>query len=71
VAKFLTADHPEHGRLWAAIDPDAHHLSSRVAQRRFVAFMSPFRNEAEAAQALLAAGGVLQPTPSPRKRGAA
>lgn len=57
--RFLTAEHPEHGTLWAAIDPDAHHLDSRVAQRRFAAFLAPFRSEEEAAAALLEAGGAL------------
>jgi hypothetical protein len=57
---FLTAYHPEHGRLWAAIDRHAHHLTGRVCERRFAAFCAPFRSEEDAAKALLEAGGTLE-----------
>lgn len=60
MAVYLTADHPKHGRLWAAVDPTAYHLEGHVRERRFAAFLSPFRSEAEAAQALLVAGGTLE-----------
>ncbi|MEO8455256.1 MAG: hypothetical protein ABI454_08850 [Sphingomicrobium sp.] len=63
---FLTGEHPEHGKLWAAVDPDAHHLSGRVCQRRFAAYLAPFRSEEEALQVLLAAGAVLEDPTAPR-----
>jgi hypothetical protein len=56
---FLTGTHPKHGKLWAAIDPDAHHLTGRVCERRFGAFCAPFRSEAEGAEALIEAGATL------------
>lgn len=59
MSKFVTAEHPKRGRLWAAVDPDAHHLDGRVCDRRFSAFLAPFRTEEEAAAALLKAGGIL------------
>lgn len=59
MSRFITATHPEHGKLWAAIDEAAHHLDGRVCDRRFSAFLAPFRTEAEAATALLEAGGIL------------
>lgn len=67
MSRFVTASHPKHGRLWAAVDPQAHHLTGRVCERRFAAFLAPFRNEEEAAAALLQAGGVLD-VEQPRKR---
>lgn len=56
---YLTALHPKHGKLWAAVDPETHHLTGRVCERRFAAFCAPFPSEAEAAKALLEAGGML------------
>lgn len=53
---ILTGDHPERGTLYAAIDAGAHHVTGRVADRRFGAFLSPFASM-EAAQAALAAEG--------------
>lgn len=61
MSRFLTAEHPEHGLLWAAVDPDAPHPNGRVAERRFVAFMAPFASDEDAAEALVAAGAVLRP----------
>jgi hypothetical protein len=72
MADFLTGIHTRHGKLWAAIDPEAHHLNGRVCERRFAAFCAPFRTEAEASEALLAAGAVLDidgPTATRRNRG--
>jgi hypothetical protein len=59
MSSFLTASHPTRGTLWAAIDADARHLRGEVAERRFSAFLRPFRNEEEGAAALTAAGGKL------------
>lgn len=58
---FVTAEHPQHGTLWACVDPEAHEGEGRVAERRFVAFLAPFKSEEDAAEALIAAGAVLQP----------
>jgi hypothetical protein len=54
--RFATGLHPERGRLWAAFDPNAHHLQGQVAERRFAAFLAPFRNADEAEAALIKAG---------------
>lgn len=53
---YLTAEHPERGTLFAAFDPAVHHLTGRVEDSRFGARMAPFKSEAEAEQALAAAG---------------
>lgn len=63
--KFVNAPHAERGMLWAAIDPNAHHLQGRVAERRFSAFLAPFKSRAEAEAALLAAGCLLDQSVSP------
>lgn len=68
MARFLTANEKS---LWAAIDPDSHHLVGRVCERRFSAYHAPFISEEEAAAALLEAGGVLDvvnPPPKPGKQ---
>jgi hypothetical protein len=57
--RFVTATHPTQGTLWAAIDPNAHHLTGQVADRRFSAFLAPFMTHAEAEAALHAAGAVV------------
>lgn len=57
--RFLTATHPKHGRLWAAIEETAHHVEPRVCERRFGAYLAPFSDEQHAAAALLEAGGTL------------
>ena len=52
--KFVTAYHPARGLLWACVDPSARCSTGQVAERRFPAFLTPFRSreEAEAALAL-------------------
>lgn len=62
-ARFITASHPQHGKLWAAIDPESRVPEPRVCERKFSAFMRPFRTDDAAIQALLAAGGGLEPAP--------
>jgi hypothetical protein len=54
--KFVTAKHPQRGLLWAAFDSSVHHLEGRVADRRFAAFLAPFRNRGDAEAALVAEG---------------
>jgi hypothetical protein len=64
--RFLTAN----GRgLWAGVDPDTHHLEGRVSERRFGAYLAPFKTEEEAAAALLEAGGVLDVIQPPLQPG--
>lgn len=63
MSRYLTASHPHRGTLWAAIDQQAHHLTGKVTERRFSAFLAPFRSGQEAEAALIAAGGALdEPT---------
>ena len=57
--------------LWAGIDEAAHHLSGRVCERRFGAYLAPFRTEEDAIAALLEAGAVLDvivPPPAPGRQ---
>lgn len=54
--EIVTGWHPHRGSLFAAIDPKAHHVEGRLAERRFSAFLSPFRCEGEALSALAKAG---------------
>lgn len=65
MTRFLTANR---GALWAAIEPDTRCDEPKVRERRFNAYLVPFKTEEEAAAALLEAGGVLDVNP-PRKQG--
>lgn len=62
MTKIIAAEHPLRGRLWAAIDPAAHHVTGSIAERRFAAFLSPYRSVAEAEAALKASGAKLTET---------
>lgn len=42
--------------IWAAVDPDCLCTAPGVTDRRFTAFLSPFKSEAEARAALTDAG---------------
>lgn len=66
MTRFLTADGR---RLWAAIEADTRCDEPRVCERRFPAYLAPFRSEEEAAAALLEAGGVLDVIEGPRRPG--
>jgi hypothetical protein len=57
---FITAEHPQCGRLWAAVDEQAHHLTGQVAERRFAAFLTPYNSREEAEAALIAEGGAVE-----------
>jgi hypothetical protein len=54
--KFVTAEHPTRGTLWACVDPSAYSTEGKVAERRFAAFLTPFKNREEARAALIAEG---------------
>lgn len=58
---LLRASHPARGTLWAAIDPDVHHIEPEVRDSRFGARLAPFRSLGEAKAALIAAGALLEP----------
>ena len=53
---------------WAAIDQSAHHLEGRIADRRFGAYLAPFRSEEDATTALIAAGAVNIETEQRKRR---
>lgn len=55
----LVAYHQEGGRLFAAFDPQVHHVQPGVQDSRFAAFLAPFRSREEAETALVAAGAVI------------
>lgn len=57
--KFVTAEHPQRGTLWAAIDASTIQAEGRVAERRFPAFLAPFRSREEAEAALVEAGAMV------------
>ena len=58
-AQVVTARHPQRGTLFAVVDPAAHHVEGHIAERRFSAWMSPFRRVEDAEAALVAAGGTI------------
>ena len=68
-AKILTAHHPEYGSLWASVDAATQCTKPRVAERRFSAFLAPYRSEEDAAAALIGAGGTLDVISSNGRRG--
>lgn len=57
--KFVTAEHPKRGVLWAAIDAATVQVEGQIAERRFAAFLTPFRSREAAETALVAAGGTV------------
>jgi hypothetical protein len=59
---LLTADHPQQGILWAAVDPMARFVEAGVRHSRFGARLAPFTDEASARCALKAAGARLTET---------
>jgi uncharacterized protein (DUF1810 family) len=59
VSTVLVADRSGGGRLFAVVDQQAHHVAGSVAERKFCAFLTPFRNFEEANAALSAAGATL------------
>lgn len=69
--QFLIGKHPQHGLIWASIDPVAHHLQPRVGERRFAAYLAPFPNQEAAKRALMAAGAtqVMLEERKQRRRG--
>ena len=66
MTKFRTANAKS---LWAAVEPDTRCEEPKVRERRFGAYLAPFRTEEEAIAALLEAGGVLDVITPPRKPG--
>ena len=66
MTRFVTANGKT---LWVGIDETAHHLDGRVCERKFGAYLAPFRTEDEAIGALLEAGGVLDVIVQPPKLG--
>jgi len=58
--KFVVGTHPERGRLWAAFDPSVVYSPGKVGERRFVAFLTPFRTRELATAALVAEGCTVE-----------
>lgn len=56
MTRFVTASDKS---LWAAVDPDARCDAPAVRERKFAAYLAPFRDEESAVAALLEAGGVI------------
>lgn len=54
----LQARKPTGEIAYAAVDPAAHHVEGAIADRRFSAFLTPFRCLEDATTALMASGGV-------------
>jgi hypothetical protein len=57
---MIEADHPQLGRLFAAVDPSVRFVTGRVEGSRFAALLAPFQT-AEAARAALAEAGASTP----------
>lgn len=55
----LVGYHAELGDIYAAFDPEAHHVEPGVRTSRFGARLAPFRTREEAERALLAEGAVI------------
>ena len=53
---ILEADHPERGRLFAAVDGSARYVSPALAALRFAALLTPYPDAATALAALKEAG---------------
>ena len=60
--RFVTGTNADGATLWAGVDPTVHHIEGRVAERRFGAFLAPFRTIEAAEAALIAAGATVGPT---------
>lgn len=58
--RVVEAEHPERGRLFAAIDPSVRFVEAAVAELRFGAFLTPFASEEAARAALEAAGASIE-----------
>lgn len=56
-ARFLVADNPAGGHLFAAYDPETHHCSGAVSSIRLGASINTFRFATDARAALERAGG--------------
>lgn len=55
--RFLTGSHPEHGRMWAAIDPQVRFTTPQLRPSRLGAMLAPYPSE-EAARAAFASSGI-------------
>lgn len=58
-SRVVTAEHPETGRLYAAVDPAVRFVEGGVRDSRFAARLAPFRSAADAEAALIAAGAKM------------
>lgn len=66
MTRFITANNEG---LWAAVEPDTRCDEPAVRERRFNAYMVPFKTEEAAIAALVSAGGTLDAVVSPPKPG--
>ncbi len=57
--QILVGTHAELGDLYAAFDPEAHHVEPGVRTSRFAARLAPFRTRDEAERALIEEGAVI------------
>jgi hypothetical protein len=55
----LSGEHPERGRLHAAVDSGAAYVQGSVCELKFASLLSPYKSIADAEAALVAAGAVL------------
>lgn len=66
--KFLVGVLANGEQRWASIDTTAHHVQAEVAERRFGAYLRPFRDELSAREALRAAGALDVDVEAGKKR---
>jgi hypothetical protein len=58
-ARYVFGQHPDRGRLVAAVDPHARFLAGRVGESRLAAFVAPYPSEKAAREAIIAEGGAV------------
>lgn len=69
---YLVGQHPDRGALWAAVEPNVRFAKAEVSDRRWGAYLTPFKSEVDARAALVAAGArVIEPETRRRQHGQA
>lgn len=58
-SSIIVGQHPRLGAMFAAVDPSATYVQSRVQDMRFASLLTPFKDEAAAEAALVEAGAVI------------
>lgn len=57
---IVAGDTGEGGKLFAAVDPAAHHVEGEVSKTKLSAWLRPFKTNSDASAALIAAGATIE-----------